>query len=59
MACLDKRGDVWWVKFHDRSREIRQSLKTTNRQLARESVERRRCECRPKSTRPGRCQGRR
>lgn len=36
MASLYKRGRVWWIKFEHRTKVIRKSLRTDNRQLARE-----------------------
>lgn len=36
MATLYKRGPIWWIKFHHRGRLFRKSLRTNNRQLARE-----------------------
>ena len=36
MASLYKRGRIWWTKFYHRGQTTRKSLRTANRQLARE-----------------------
>jgi hypothetical protein len=36
MASLYRRGRIWWTKFQHQGQIIRKSLKTSNRQLARE-----------------------
>ena len=34
VASIYKRGDTWWVKYYERGKLVRQSLKTSNKRVA-------------------------
>jgi len=34
MTSIYKRGDIWWLKYHQNGRVVRKSLKTTNKRIA-------------------------